>query len=391
MTTLYYMTMESYKTRATGQLTDWTLPTLVKHFNVCCVPGSDPRQAPASAGLGSIYDPQVRYNHATQQVASLISLLDPLPKDEIAESIVYFDDMYHPGVDGLFYYCSLRGAFPKVFMRCLAQSIDPDDFIHRTGMAKWMRDYERMLCSSGCVSILCTNAEMVTQAIVAGWDVPLYNVGGLSFDSSEVACRVTTAPFVERPMSVAFASRLDTEKQPMFFIDTVRAARSKGIRIDRALILSGRSLNSNSTNVLKAIVDAERYGIVEVCDSLSKNEYYELLGSVRVLFNSALQDWTSWTALEAAALGCTHCFPAYRSFIEVFGDNPGLYVPWNLESACSTLESQLWDANGQGRRFSTYLANHNDNTVERICNIMKGNVPPVDVVSYRTSLSYGEG
>ena len=34
---------------------------------------------------------------------------------------------------------------PKIYVRCLAQAIDPDDFVHVWGMAGWMSTYEKMV------------------------------------------------------------------------------------------------------------------------------------------------------------------------------------------------------------------------------------------------------
>ena len=50
---------------------------------------------------------------------------------------------------------------PKVFVRCLAQAIDPDDFVHVWGMAKWMGLYEKMVCEFA--TVLATNEEMVAH------------------------------------------------------------------------------------------------------------------------------------------------------------------------------------------------------------------------------------
>jgi hypothetical protein len=48
--------------------------------------------------------------------------------------------MFQPGIESLPYILdqvpeSLR---PRIFVRCLAQAIDPDDFVHVWGMAEWM-------------------------------------------------------------------------------------------------------------------------------------------------------------------------------------------------------------------------------------------------------------
>ena len=37
-----------------------------------------------------------------------------------------------------------RRTTTKIFLRCLAQAVDPDDFVHVWGMGKWMSLYEKM-------------------------------------------------------------------------------------------------------------------------------------------------------------------------------------------------------------------------------------------------------
>ena len=79
---------------------------------------------------------------------------------------------------------------PKIFLRCLAQAVDPDDFVHVWGMGKWMSLYEKMCNEIPNVHILATNEEMVAHMRIANWKAPIYNISGLSFGKEEVQERV---------------------------------------------------------------------------------------------------------------------------------------------------------------------------------------------------------
>jgi len=60
---------------------------------------------------------------------------------------------------------------------------------------------------------------------------------------------------------------------------------------------------------------------------LKKDQYYDIVNNSKVLFNCALQDWTSNTVSEADALGCNVLFPAYRSFPEINNCHERMYIP----------------------------------------------------------------
>jgi hypothetical protein len=82
-----------------------------------------------------------------------------------------------------------------------------------------------------------------------------------------------------------------------------------------------------------------------------------------------LQDWVSNTVSEADALGCNVLYPAYRSFPETFANDASrLYVPWSIDDAINKLHPLLRDPHyNQGA-----IAQRNDGTIDRICDILEG-------------------
>ena len=150
---------------------------------------------------------------------------------DIPDSGVLFEDMFQPGIESLPYIMQQcdPGMRPKIAVRCLAQTIDPDDFVHVWGMQKWMGLYEKMVDSFADI-VLASNEEMAMHMKVAGWENPnIYNISGLAFGKEEVRSRVPGAlkPFEQRAYRVGFAARWDQEKQPDFYMDLIELYNAK--------------------------------------------------------------------------------------------------------------------------------------------------------------------
>ena len=250
----------------------------------------------------------------------------------------------------------------------MAQAIDPDDFVHVWGMSKWMSLYEQMCNEIPNVVILASNEEMVANMRIANWKAPIYNISGLSFGKEEVQGRVEQKPFIERKQRVVFGARWDQEKQPQFFMDLAQKFREKHPDVE-FVICQGGPLRSNNKYYVDEAKHLEKEGVLTIHENLKKNEYYEILADSRVLFNCALQDWTSNTVSEADALGCNVLFPAYRSFPEVFAnDHTRLYVPWSQEDAMAKLELLLSKPSPSMGQISDWT----NGTIDRMLDIMTG-------------------
>jgi hypothetical protein len=260
---------------------------------------------------------------------------------------------------------------PRIAVRCLAQTIDPDDFVHVWGMQKWMGLYEKMVDSFAEI-VLASNEEMAMHMKVAGWEGDIYNISGLAYGKAEVRSRVPgeLKPFEERAMRVGFAARWDQEKQPDFYMDLIESWNDNfNLPKVEFCIFSGAKLKSNNDSYMARTRDLQARGLLTVYEDLEKNDYYALLNDTRVLFNCALQDWVSNTVSEADTLGSNVLYPAYRSFPETFAnDATRLYVPWSLEDAMSKLNTLLQKPHAQQGRISDWT----DGTIDRIIDILEG-------------------
>jgi len=348
MRKLYYMGLESYEARYTLQLTEWNRRVFDRRgLDVVYVPGTtiDNTQA---ISVGQVLDAHGRSYFAMSQMMNLVQMMKN--GDVTAEDVIYFEDMFQPGFESLGYIMNQipKEQCPRIYVRCLAQAIDPDDFVHVWGLQKWMNLYEQMVNEMVAFSggaVLATNEEMVAHMRIAGWTAPIYNISGLAFGKDEVLGRIGGKENI-RPMYG------ELTPEPCEFA-----------------IYSGGPLRSNNPEYVERARRMEAQGKLKIFDNISKNEYYAHLNNTRVLFNCALQDWVSNTVSEADTLGCNVLYPAYRSFPETFANDPNrLYVPWSIDDAyhkmCNLLQTPHHNMG--------LISDWNNGTVDRIIDIITG-------------------
>jgi hypothetical protein len=367
------MGLESYEARYTLQLTEWNRRVFDRRdLDVVYVPGTtiDNTQ---SISVGQVLDAHGRSYFGMSQMMNLVQLMKN--GEVTSEDVIYFEDMFQPGIESLPYIMDQvpTDMRPRVYVRCLAQAIDPDDFVHVWGMEKWMGLYEKMV-NEFVTGVLATNEEMVAHMRIAGWTAPIYNISGLAFGKEEVLERIggkeQIKPFDSRPRRVGFAARFDQEKQPGFFMDLIEMYGELTKEPCEFAIYSGGPLRSNNPEYVERARRMEAEGKIKIYDNLSKNQYYDLLNNTRVLFNCALQDWVSNTVSEADTVGCNVLYPAYRSFPETFANDPNrLYVPWSIDDAYHKMQNLLREPHHNMGIISDW----NNGCIDRIVDIISGN------------------
>ncbi len=372
MRKLFYMGLESYEARYTLQLTEWNRRVFDRRgLDVVYVPGSTIDNT-KSISVGQVLDAHGRSYFSMSQMMNLVQMMR---NGEVTnEDVIYFEDMFQPGIESLPYIMDQIPANdrPRIYVRCLAQSIDPDDFVHVWGMAKWMGLYEQMV-NEFVTGVLATNEEMVAHMRIAGWTAPIYNISGLAFGKEEVLERIggrnNIKPFDQRRVRVGFAARFDQEKQPGFFMDLIDMWHQQGNQPVEFAIFQGGPLRSNNPEYVARARAMAAQGRLEIYENLSKNDYYALLNDSRVLFNCALQDWVSNTVSEADTLGANVLYPAYRSFPETFANDPNrMYVPWSIDDAFIKLGMLL----NEPHHNMGLISDWNNGTVDRIVDIIQG-------------------
>jgi len=363
---LYYMGLEPYEGRYTLQLQQWSEAAFKRRGIDYEIIHGDILDDSKSIVTGQVLDAHGRSYYSLTQMANLVK---KMKSGQITwEDTIFFEDMFTPGIEAIPYIVDqLPWEYqPEIYVRCLAQTIDPDDFLHVWDMQEWMGHYEKM-CDTWVTGILASNEEMVAHMKIAGWKAPIFNISGLAFDKDEVQSRVQEIkPFINRKKRVVFAARFDQEKQPGFFMDLIEDYGKYNRDVEFA-VLSGGPLRSNDQKYLDRARELEKTANFKIYENLKKNEYYELLADSRVLFNCALQDWVSNTASEADALGTNCLYPAYRSFPETFAnDAECLYIPWSMEDVKNKLDHLLV----KPRKKMGQLSNWTSGTIDRCIDIM---------------------
>jgi len=343
MDKLAYMGLESYESRYTLQLQDWNERVFQQRgINYELITGNE-LTTDKKIVTGSVLDAHGRTYYSMTQHANLIKMMKEgkLTKN----SVIFYEDMFTPGIESLPYILEQvpKKFRPKVYVRCLAQSIDPDDFVNREGMAHWMRHYEKMV-DEFVSGILVASEEMVANLRIAGMKAPIY-VTGLPFGKEEVKSRVPfVKPITSREQRVGFAARWDDEKQPEFYMQLAQRFYKTRPDVEFAIFCGHPKLKSNNKQHVEFAEYLTTSGTAnfKIYTGLKKNDYYELLADSTVLFNCALQDWVSNTVSEADTFGTLTLYPAYRSFPEVFANNPkNMYIPWSVEDAAERLEKMF--------------------------------------------------
>tara|TARA_Y100000296_G_C5165590_1_gene254381 strand:+ start:104 stop:1273 length:1170 start_codon:yes stop_codon:yes gene_type:complete len=369
MRKLFYMGLEKYEGRYTLQLEDWNERVFKKRgLDYVLVPGETLDNSKTIV-TGQVLDAHGRSYFGMSQIMNLVKMMRE--GEVTTEDVIFFEDMFQPGIESLPYIMDQvpEEMRPKVYVRCLAQTIDPDDFVHVWGMYPWMSKYEQMI-DAFVDGVICASEEMVANLHIAGWKANKY-VTGLPFGKEEVQSRVKDiVPFDKRMKRVVFAARWDQEKQPNFYMDLIEAYLSKWDQEVEFFILSGGRLRSNNDEYMARTKQMSQDGLLRVQENLSKDEYYDILSNSRVLFNCALQDWVSNTVSEADSLYTNVLYPAYRSFPETFGnDADRLYVPWNIDDACN----KLWMLIDLPHDNIGKISDYQNGTIDRTVDIFEGN------------------
>jgi hypothetical protein len=366
------MGLEQYEARYSLQLSDWNERVFKRRgVDYDLVTGSE-LTTDKRIVTGSVLDAHGRTYYSMMQTANLIKLMKE--GNVTSEDVIFYEDMYTPGIESLPYIMDQvpHEYRPRVYVRCLAQSIDPDDFVNREGMGTWMKHYERMI-DSFVDGILVASEEMVANLRIAGFSAPIY-VTGLPFGKEEVKSRVPVVkPIGERVKRVGFAARWDDEKQPDFYMDLAEEYyANRSTDVEFAIFCGHPELKSNNQKYVDramSLVNSNKANF-NIYTGLKKNDYYNLLADSTVLFNCALQDWVSNTVSEADTFGTLTLYPAYRSFPEVFANNErNMYIPWSINHAANRLETMMTRPD---EYITGAVSNWQDGTIDRTVDVLEG-------------------
>ena len=371
------MGLESYEARYTLQLQDWNERVFnLRGVDYEVITGDELDNSKAIV-TGSVLDAHGRTYYSLSQTMSLIQMMKN--GELTSDDVIFYEDMFTPGLECLPYIMdqSPPEYRPKVYLRFLAQTTDPDDFLIREGMFGWMRKYEEMV-DEFVDGICVASEEFVAHLRIAGLKAPIY-VTGLPYGKQEVTERLhadeMNIPLHERVKRVGFAARWDDEKQPHFYMDLAEAYYKIDPTVEFAIFCGHPELKSSDQEYVDRALTLSNSANFKIYTGLKKNDYYGLLANSRVLFNCALQDWVSNTVSEADTFGTLTLYPAYRSFPEVFANNGNhMYVPWSLDDAIGKLSTMFTDI--ENKDLNRYnigkISDYQDGTINRTLDVLEG-------------------
>lgn len=333
MKTIWYFPLESLKSRYTEQLCKHWMPDAIKKFKgkskFKVIEGDS---VDTEIKVGAVLDATGRGIYSLTQVANF---LKEIRAGKVKDGdILYVQDFWTPGLEAIFYACDLYKIRLKVYSMCHAQSVDEYDFTY--DMRHWMRFIELGYDKGHQYGGIFVGSSIHKQQMrEAGFKSPIHVVS-LPFGLYEVEKRIKgKKQNIEN--AIVYSSRFDKEKQPQFML----AIASKFLRTHPDwkfyITTSGKELRSNIPKMVEKIRKfAKKEPRFIIKEGITKEEYYDLLCRCKIQLNTSLQDYVSWTVIEASICGCDLCYPAFRSFPE-FMPSDRLYHPWDVNDVIGVL------------------------------------------------------
>lgn len=358
---LFYFPLEPVKSRYTFQLSNLWMPHSFKQFdwNVITIEGEELKEKDIK--VGHVLDSIGRSTYSFSQVRNFLE--NYLDKGLVkTNDVIFFQDFWTPGIEAIYYALDLHKIKVRTYSMLHAQSVDEYDFTYN--MKEWMRPFELGIDNihkTGGIFVGSTiHKEQLRQA---NFKSPIH-VLSLPLDKHEIIRNIYS---VKKKKQVVYSSRMNTEKNPLFMIET--AKRFLELNEDYTWICTTSSPKFRSDNDL---ILTELYKFASINDrfilkeNLSKEEYYTMLNESEIQFNSALQDYVSWTMLEAVSFGCKLVYPNFRSFPECVLEKEYLYNSFNVEDSLSTLQkvinmdlsnfqNKVLDISNLGRLFESHI------------------------------------
>lgn len=298
---------------------------------------------------GTIFDLPRRSRWCLGQISELLVLYENggLTKNDV----IYFDDFLHPGIEALALSIP-RDEQPAKYAWMHGTALDSYDMLNlRDGLSdkRWARAYERLNLRllDGVFVATPSLKNLVTEGH-GKYSYPdvvsKVHATGHIWCTEEVKSRMPKAP-LPRQNLVVFASRWDSCKDPGMFLRLARKIRSEwegDVPPTFAVCSSANEITSDRPELVDELLEAKKRGDVILWTGLTKNEYYEMLSTAKVVFSASRMDWTSYVLLEGACAGAYPVFPFNHCFVDALrGDLQFMYQVGNLDSAASYVKEIL--------------------------------------------------
>lgn len=360
---LFYFGLEPLKARYTYQLCKEWMPATFEPYSdkleFVEIEGEfDPDQ---EIKVGAVLDAIGRGKYSLTQCNNFLKLIyDGCVRDG---DIIYLQDYWTPGLDAIWYALDLYGINVKVYAMLHAQSVDEYDFTYP--MRNWMRHYELGL-DKRLSGIFVGSTVHKEQLRAAGFISPIHVVSLPIHKEATLNKLPMYKPerYASKQNVIVYSSRLDKEKNPFFMMKVAKEFLQNNPTWEWHVTTSGKEFRSMVSGVVKAMKElASQQPRFKLLNGLSKEEYYNELATCRIQFNTSLQDYVSWTVIEATAFGADIVYPRFRSFPE-FVNESRMYKPFDWQDAIHVIQKainaprshyDIIDISDLGRRMEGYI------------------------------------
>lgn len=346
---LWYFGLEPLKERYTYQLSEEWMPNTFKDKDINFIPlkiDLDSNEIKTGFVLDSV-------NRGIYSIAQCQLLLRHIKMGNVKDNdIIFLQDFWTPGFESIIYALQLANIKVKIYSMLHAQSVDEYDFTYQ--MRDWMRHFELGL-DAVHAGIFVGSTIHRDQLKAAGFKAPIH-VLGLPIHVDMIDEKDRSG--FKKKNQVVFTSRFDKEKNPFFLLEVAKGFLEFNPGWEFIVTTSADSLRSSINEVPEIFRNfAHKEPRFVIKTALSKSEYYDILAESKIQFNCSLQDYVSWTMLEASWFDCALCYPNFRSFPELLKE-PNLYKSFDSNEAVNALNIMAFDPE-----------NYLDDEVVRRCNL----------------------
>lgn len=275
--------------------------------------------------------------HCQWCLEQMAIFMSKLRNGEVKEGdVCYFDDLWFPGLEAIFYATRLMNISIGVYGFIHAGSFTYLDFVYP--MQHWARDLEKSWFTASDLifvgseqtkkDIIDTKLIAYTSGELPGYDSDKIKVTGLPFEVDKSICEVAT----KKEDIVIFPHRDDIDKGVDDLLTLILKVRQL-YGTARYIITSGGRPVRESTKALFS-----SFPEVEFMPDLSKKEYYQLLSKCKVMFSAAIQENFGVCAQEALAFDVAPVCPDRVSYQYLL---PTKFLYCNLNDAAAKVANFL--------------------------------------------------
>lgn len=338
--TLFYFDLEPVVNRYTEQLSNDWMPYSFNRSK-----GSNWRwvRVPSvnlskEIKVGQVLDATSRSHYALQQCIFFVHMIE---QGEVKDGdVLFFQDFWTPGIEAVFYTLDIYNIKTRNYAMLHAQTVDEYDFTHR--MRDWMRPFE--LGIDKRMNAIFVGSQIHKEQLRSAGFQSMIHVLSLPFGRT-IELNKKDRSLINKKNQIVYTSRFDFEKNPMFMLSVAERFLSnpKNTGWDWIITTGTKEIRSNDQFIVNKIEELQKKNPqFKIITNITKEAYYDVLAESKIQFNSSLQDYVSWTLIEATTFGCVPVYPDFRSFPEIITDSRFLYKSFDVNSADRILNFVAW-------------------------------------------------